>query len=108
MDPKPGDCPCLDGNARFDLFDRALLGTDHLYAEISHLTCRTCGRNWLHYHLEYEAFTGSGRWYRGEITPETAVTTRNAAQIFEELDGYWAGGSYFDGKVTRRSGPLLL
>ena len=64
-----------------------------LYAEVSVDHCRTCGRNWLHYFLEFEGTSRSGRWYRGLIGPEVAFSHRNAAQIFEQLPEYWAGGS---------------
>jgi len=86
--------------------ERTFLGTDDRYAEISVDQCRGCGRNWLCYQLEYEHLSRSGRWYRGLIGPEVAFSHRNAATIFEQLRDYWAGGSYFDGKVQLRSGPI--
>lgn len=52
---------------------------------------------WLHYHVEYEAFSRSGRWFRApirdeklaEITPETAV------RYIEEQEWHIRGGSHF-------------
>jgi hypothetical protein len=102
----PTSCACLEGSADYSRFDRTFLGTDDLYAEVSVDHCKTCGRNWLHYLLEFEGTSGSGRWYRGLIGPDVAFSHRNAASIFVQLDGYWAGGSHFGGKVHRRSGPI--
>jgi len=86
--------------------ERTFLGTDDRYAEISVDQCTSCGRNWLCYQLEHEHLSRSGRWYRGLIGPEVAFSHRNAASILEQLRDYWAGGSHFDGKVQRRSGPI--
>jgi hypothetical protein len=86
--------------------ERTFLGTDERYAEVSIDRCKRCGRNWLHYLLEFEHISRSGRWYRGLIGPDVAFSHRNAALIFEQLREYWAGGSYFDGKVGLRSGPI--
>jgi len=102
----PTSCACLEGDAASSQYDRTFLGTDDLYAEVSVDHCRTCGRNWLHYFLEFERTSRSGRWYRGLIGPEVAFSHRNAAQIFEQLRNYWAGGSHYDGRVHRRSGPI--
>jgi hypothetical protein len=102
----PISCTCLAGDFQHDRFERTFLGTDDLYAEISVDRCLTCGRHWLHYFLEYESVTASGRWYRGLIGQDVAFSHRNAAAIFAQLGEYWAGGSRFDGKVHRRSGPI--
>jgi hypothetical protein len=105
--PNPGtSCTCLDGTAPAAQFERTFLGTHDLYAEVSVDHCGTCGRDWLHYFLEFESETGSGRWYRGLIGPEVAFSHRNAAAIFAQMKEYWAGGSHFGGTVQRRSGPL--
>ncbi len=87
-------------------FEKTFLGTDDVYAEVSVDHCKQCGRDWLYYHLEYESFTGSGRWYRGLIGPEVAFSHRNAALVFAQLPEYWAGGSHFEGRVHLRNGPL--
>jgi hypothetical protein len=102
----PTSCACLRGEFPAGSFERVFLGTDDLDAEVSVDRCLACGRSWLHYLLEIEGFRGSGRWYRGLIGPDVAFSHRNAARIFEQLQDYWAGGSRFDGKVVRRSGPI--
>jgi hypothetical protein len=79
------------------------------FATASLDTCRACGRIWLTYGFEIEAFSKSGRWYRGLIAPDAArtVTAASAAALLESLDWYWAGGSYFDGQVLRRAGAIV-
>lgn len=102
----PTSCACLRGDFRAEALDRTFLGTDDLFAEVSVEQCRSCGRNWLHYLLEFEGFSRSGRWYRGLIGPDVAFSHRNAGSILAQLPEYWAGGSRFDGNVHRRSGPI--
>jgi hypothetical protein len=106
MDGLP--CGCLDALAPAGDFDWTLLGTDALYGESSVGTCRTCGRQWLSYALEFEGFPRSGRWFRGRVRPGQAVDARNAPLVFADLPGYFAGGSFFGGAVHRRSGPAEL
>ncbi|HZE97053.1 MAG TPA: hypothetical protein VE981_08495 [Planctomycetota bacterium] len=106
MDRPLLSCRCLEGDPPCTQFERTFLGTDDLYAEVSVDHCTTCGRDWLHYLLEFEFHTGSGRWYRGLIGPEIAFSHRNAASVFGQLPEYWAGGSRFEGRVHLRSGPL--
>ncbi len=106
MEERPTSCACLRGEFRPETLERTFLGTDDLYAEISVDRCTSCGRNWLHYLLEFESVPRSGRWYRGLIGPEVAFSHRNAGAIFAQLGDYWAGGSHFDGAVHRRSGPI--
>ena len=101
-------CRCEEPDAPIDLFERTFLGTDYLFAEVCIDLCRACRRQWLHYHLEYEGFTGSGRWYRGLLPPGAAVTTRNAALVFADLEWYWAGGSRRRGQVVRGAGSIDL
>jgi hypothetical protein len=90
---------------------RRYLGEDPAngrYADVYLESCPACGRQWLHYALEIEGFSHSSRWYRGEVTAEQAanVTAETAAALLESLPAYEAGGSYFDGHVHTRSGPL--
>lgn len=105
----PVDCDCL----RIPLGasgDAEHLGQDSRFAEVSVLTCPSCGRRWLRYFYEVEAFTGSGRWYLGVISPESlsTLTVEAARSVLESLDGYFYGGSYFGGKTSRGSGPIML
>jgi hypothetical protein len=56
-----------------------------------------CGTRWIHYFYELEGISGSGRWYRGIISEDTAatMTPEKATAWLEQLDQYMYGGSYF-------------
>jgi hypothetical protein len=95
-------CDCLS-NPKIPVFLRDL-GVDRRFGEVSIFACPLCGRLWLRYYYVMEAFTGSGRWYLGPIDHEVAVDEAQAK--LESLAWYFFGGSYFDGKVGKRSGPL--
>ena len=83
---------------------------DKNYAEVSISICQSCGQHWLRYFYEQEAFTASGRWYLGALTPErlSALTADNAKSFFEGLDWYFYGGSYYDGQIGKTSGKIIL
>ena len=110
--------PPRGAQRRCDCFDVAYqhltaykeLGMDRRYAEASVLVCRRCGQHWLRYFYEVEAFTASGRWYLGAISTEqaAALTAETARQTLERLAWYFYGGSYFNGRVGKTSGALLL
>lgn len=86
------------------------LGMDRRFAEVSVLVCRDCGQHWLRYFYEIEAFTASGRWYLGAVTPEqiSALTSENAKETLERLDWYYYGGSYYEGRSGRTFGKIIL
>jgi hypothetical protein len=102
-------CGCTDAPGDF-LINEKYLGMDSQYAEISIFTCSHCGRHWLRYFYENEAFTASGRWYLGSITEEQAsmVTAENAKAIMEGLSWCYFGGSYYYGHRGRMAGPISL
>ena len=79
---------------------------DKRFAEVSVLVCRDCGQHWLRYFYQAEAFTGSGRWYLGPVTPEqlSSLTLDKAKGILEGLDWYCYGGGYYQGRSARTSG----
>ena len=86
------------------------LGLDSRLAEVSVLICQECGQHWLRYFYEVEAFTGSGRWYLGAITPEqfATLTVEQAKATLERLSWYYYGGSYYHGRNGRTSGTIML
>jgi hypothetical protein len=103
------DCPCLV--APFGQLVRYQdLGMDDSYAEVSLLVCPLCNRLWLRYFFELEAFTGSGRWYLGVITAGQArrLKAENARETLEAVSWYFSGGSYFDGRISKSSGRIML
>jgi hypothetical protein len=82
--------------------------TEGRFAEVVILACRACGDLWLRYSVEYEGFSGSGRWARGRIDAGTGAELSPKAALghLEALPGYLYGGSYFDGAVGVRTGPM--
>src|SRR5687768_15008578 len=87
------------------------LGTDLRNGRSGQVTlhrCAECGAHWLHYEVEYEAFSKSGRWFCGRLDGP-AVSTVSAANAIGTLAGlpwYWAGGSYFGDEVGKGSGAV--
>ena len=98
-------CACLEVAYTKWEFEEKDLGTDRYYADISLRTCKGCGRRWLHYHYENEAFTASGRWYRGLVPDDQveSVSAEGAKEFLGKLDWYLCGGSFY-GKVFKTSG----
>lgn len=86
------------------------LGADEHYAEVSLLVCLECGKFWLKYFYEIEAFTASGRWYLGAVTAGQAaqLTAENAKATLEGLGWYFYGGSYYQGQTGKSSGVIGL
>jgi hypothetical protein len=101
-------CPCLDAETHFCGFDKKGVGVDKNYGEVTLWTCRKCGRQWLHYFVEYEYLTSSGRMFTGVISPQavTGLTAENAIDQFEKMDWYFRGGSAFGPKLLRTNGAL--
>jgi hypothetical protein len=109
MSSSAGECECaLAVPPALELVRE--LGMDSQYAEVSLWACRACGSPWLRYFYENEAFSRSGRWYVGMIAREEAarMTAARGRATIESLEGYVFGGSYFDGRTGRSSGPIHL
>ena len=108
MAPAP-DCQCSSPDPGYQQFeewrsiDRDM--TNGRYADVWIDACVNCGQLWLHYQVEYEAFTCSGRWGRGMIDPVKAMTIRpeDATSFLAKLPSYIRGGSFF-GKAEVVSG----
>jgi hypothetical protein len=109
------DCPCLQSAQGYlNYLDIRSVGVDptqHRYGEVTVKQCKHCGRLWLHYFVEYEAFSESGRWFMGLITPEQAeaMTPEKAIDYLDTLDWHLQGGSYFrtaSRRSTGKAGPL--
>jgi len=103
------ECECLVGGP--ERYHEEYLGVDPTngrYGDVDIRTCGGCGRRWLHYRAEYEAFTASGRWIVGILPDELPLplTPTNAVPILNSLPWYIFGGGAFSlpwpGK--RRSG----
>jgi hypothetical protein len=110
----PSDnCRCMTPPFWYRHFDKKVLGMDQATrwnGEASIERCKKCGREWLRYLYENEAFTKSGRWYCGLITPEQAqeVTANTALALLASLSWHFYGGSYYDSTGQRRDEPLDL
>ncbi len=105
------DCPCTEGTFDYRALETVELGQDSHYAESSLKRCKLCGIVWLRYFHENEGFSRSGQWYCGAVTEEQArcATPETTADILAQLpDGYWCGGSFFDGRVHRSSGKIRI
>ena len=103
-------CDCEEIHVRHD-GDVTDLGVDQRngrFGEVVLHRCPACGARWLHYHVEYEAFSRSGRWFCGRVDEAAAgsASASNAIATLASLPWYWAGGSYFDGEVNKGSGPV--
>jgi hypothetical protein len=104
-------CPCHNPQANADVFSTSDWGMDNThnrFAEIRIYTCKHCSTQWLHYFVEYEAFSQSGRWYRGKITPQqlAELTPEKAVAFLESLENYIYGGSFFNIKGQWGSGTV--
>jgi hypothetical protein len=80
------------------------------FADVTVEKCLSCGRLWLRYFVQYEAFSESGRWYMGVISEEAAgtVSPATALGVLEGLEWHVFGGSYFKTAGRRGTGPLFV
>ena len=105
-------CPCLtEGPCRPNIADERYLGcdeTDSRFADVTLRRCSRCGLLWLRYQLEYEAFTGSGRWAEAPIDEDAAATmTPERATAFLDLAPFHIhGGSFWGHDGERGHGRL--
>ena len=106
--PTQDTCPCCDAETHFCGFETQIIGVDQQYGEVSLWTCKQCRRLWLHYRIEYEYLTGSGRMFTGIISPQRAahVTAENAVEMFASMDWFFRGGSAFGRKLIKTTGSL--
>lgn len=94
------DCSCSEPPFSHSDFESRSVGIDETggrFAEVSVEVCKSCGQEWLHYFYEYEAISGSGRWYRAMISHDEAagVTSATAVQLLGRRNWHFRGGSYF-------------
>ena len=94
-------------------YDSRSVGVDETngrFGEVSVDTCKVCGQMWLHYLVEYESFSESGRWYRGPVTPEMVESLRpeQAPELLASLPWRFSGGSYFRSQGQKGTGPIIV
>lgn len=104
------ECKCFEPPFTAEKFATLPLGEDKNYGEVSIETCKICGQKWLRYFYENEAFTKSGRWYRGIISEKEAnqITPNNAIEYLENLTWHIRGGSYFETLGDYGSGKIKI
>lgn len=106
-------CECENPKANYLTFDSDFIGIDEKngrYGEVSIKTCKKCGSKWLHYFVEYESFSRSGRWFRCAIDEKTVVKIEvaNAENYLKNADLCFAGGSYFESNGFKNMGEIRL
>ncbi|MBN1372783.1 MAG: hypothetical protein JW987_12655 [Anaerolineaceae bacterium] len=110
----PEKCICLDLPQPFNHYEKVkFVGRDETngrFGEVNLRRCLHCGRLWVHYFVEYEAFRASGRYYMGIITAEDAqsLTAETAVDYLNSLDWHLFGGSFFDGVVGLGTGHVYV
>lgn len=107
------DCPCFDPPFSYRDFDSKLIGVDEThgrFGDVSVERCKHCGTKWLRYHVEYEGFPRSGRWFRGLVTDDqlAEITPENAVEFLDGLPWHFYGGSYFASGPGRSSPPVSV
>lgn len=105
------ECACsqLVWNAsESDSDDVGIDMTNNRYGEVRILTCKTCRQKWVEYFVEYEHYSRSGRWFRGQIADAevTNITPENAVAYLESLEWYVRGGSFFETNGVYHSGTV--
>ena len=105
------DCDCEHVHGAVHASEMQDLGVDQRNGrsgEVAVHRCPSCGATWLHYRVEYEAFSESGRWFCGKLSDAAAaeVSASTAIATLASLPWYWAAGSYFGGEIGKGSGPV--
>jgi hypothetical protein len=82
--------------------------TEGRFADVTLRRCSACRMTWLRYQVEYEAFTGSGRWAEIPLSEADAatVTPETAAALIDASPWHIYGGSYYGHAGKRGSGTM--
>ncbi len=105
------ECRCQRPPFNQDDFEIRFVGLDDgggRFAEVTLQRCWRCGQQWLHYRVEQEGFSHSGRWYRGAISSgaATRATAAEAGRLLATLPWHFYGGSYYRSSGARSDGPV--
>ena len=105
------ECRCYSPPFDYRDFVSTPIGIDTTngrHGEVSSEVCAHCGTKWLHYFVEYEAFTASGRWFRAPISDEAlaTLTSEQAVPFLERQPWHFSGGSYYQSRGQRSSGTI--
>jgi hypothetical protein len=101
------ECACLElGPRRPDAVVERDLGIDPSegrYAGVELRRCAKCGRLWLRYQYEFEAFSRSGRWSEALIDEASAATmTATSAYRFIHMAPWRIVGGSLYGHAGKR------
>src|SRR5579875_1295604 len=94
-------CGCAAPEARYDIWsEQRTVGIDETagrFGTVQLLRCKMCRQLWLHYHVEYESFSRSGRWARCPVGEEfaTALKPEQATAVLDTAACHIYGGSYW-------------
>jgi hypothetical protein len=104
-------CACEKPTSNYTEYRSSELGIDHTngrHAEVSIQQCKLCQRIWIHYFVEFESFSKSGRWYKGIVSKKdrSQITPENAVEFLESLEWYVYGGSFFESMGTFGHGKI--
>lgn len=102
-------CTCETPSTYSPNWDVLMEGVDETegrFGDVSVRRCPQCSKLWLCYHVEYEAFSKSGRWFRCLIAGNELkhIKPENAVDVIGRSEWYFRGGSYFNGEATFASG----
>jgi hypothetical protein len=105
------NCNCHFPEAGSSGFESTYLGSDEAggrFGDVNLMSCKSCGTHWLHYYYSVEGISRSGKWWRAKLVAhqEKSITAGNALKMIESAPWYFAGGSYYDGKVHKMRGPV--
>ncbi|MBV8327694.1 hypothetical protein [Chryseobacterium sp.] len=106
-------CACEKPGSNYTEYRSSELGIDHTDGRDGEVTiqqCKLCQRIWIHYFVQHESFSKSGRWYKGIVSKKdrSQITPENAVEYLENLEWYVYGGSFFDDEVTIGSGKMTV
>ncbi|NND82913.1 MAG: hypothetical protein HKN50_10840 [Gammaproteobacteria bacterium] len=106
-------CRCSEPPFYYKDYESKDIGVDPndpKFGEVSMDLCRSCDKLWLKYHIEWDGYSRSGRWYRGEVTPEQAegITPQKAAELLKMAEWHFKGGSYYKSGGIRVQGGASL
>ncbi|PKF75743.1 hypothetical protein [Chryseobacterium sp. PMSZPI] len=110
--PKIG-CACEKPDFNYTEYRSSELGIDHTNGRNGEVTiqqCKLCQRIWIHYFVEYEHYSKSGRWYKGIVSKKdrSQITPENAVDYLESIEWYVYGGSFFESSGTIGSGSVKV
>lgn len=106
-------CKCHNPPILYSDYTEHYIGTDETNGRFGKVTiekCNYCNSFWLHYFVEYEHRSQSGRWYRGLITEKDlkSITPENSIDYLKSIDWHLYGGSYFQTTGKRGSGGIFV